>query len=136
MSFTALIHEGHIDLNPPYQRGERDLIKSCFISPNVSIDVVWPESKQIGLIDSIFRNFYIPPVVFAVTKEDGEDVRVCVDGKQRLTSIQKFFDGQASQTSSLSSFLLDSLCFPSVHARYLVGLSYEAQRVFLTSLAD
>jgi hypothetical protein len=57
------------------------------------------ESKQIGLIDSIFRNFYIPPVVFAVTKEDGEDVRVCVDGKQRLTSIQKFFDGQASQTS-------------------------------------
>ncbi|KII92105.1 hypothetical protein PLICRDRAFT_172244 [Plicaturopsis crispa FD-325 SS-3] len=74
----ALIHEGHIDLNPPYQR-----------------DVVWPDSKQIKLIDSIFRNFYIPPVIFAVSKdEDGEDVRVCVDGKQRLTSIQKFFDGQ------------------------------------------
>lgn len=36
-----------------------------------------------GLIDSLFRNFYVPPVVFAVTKdEDGALVRVCVDGKQ------------------------------------------------------
>ncbi|TFK43458.1 hypothetical protein BDQ12DRAFT_675017 [Crucibulum laeve] len=74
----ALIHEGTIDLNATYQR-----------------DVVWGDAKQIRLIDSIFRNFYIPPVVFAVQKdEDGEDVRICVDGKQRLTSIQRFFDGQ------------------------------------------
>ncbi len=28
------------------------------------IDVVWSEIKQIGLIDSIFRNFYIPPIIF------------------------------------------------------------------------
>jgi uncharacterized protein with ParB-like and HNH nuclease domain len=59
-------------------------------------DVVWPTNKQIGLIDSIFRNFYIPPIVFAVQKDEGEDVRICVDGKQRLTSIQKFIDGQVS----------------------------------------
>lgn len=82
MSYSAqelhrYIHEGFIDLNPIYQR-----------------DVVWPETKQIGLIDSIFRNFYIPPVIFAVTKDDdGEPIRICVDGKQRLTSIQKFLDG-------------------------------------------
>ncbi|EPQ56673.1 hypothetical protein GLOTRDRAFT_138339 [Gloeophyllum trabeum ATCC 11539] len=58
-------------------------------------DVVWPENKQIRLIDSIFRNFYIPPIVFTVSKDqDGEDVCTCVDGKQRLTSIQKFIDGQ------------------------------------------
>ncbi|KAH0827513.1 hypothetical protein J3R83DRAFT_4226 [Lanmaoa asiatica] len=82
MSYSAqelhsFIHEGYIDLNPSYQR-----------------DVVWPESKQIGLIDSIFRNFYVPPVIFAIQKDDdGETVRVCVDGKQRLTSIQKFLDG-------------------------------------------
>ncbi|KAF8640100.1 hypothetical protein AX17_001338 [Amanita inopinata Kibby_2008] len=74
----TLIHEGAIDLNPAYQR-----------------DVVWPTSKQVKLIDSIYRNFYIPPVVFAIQRDDeGEEVRICVDGKQRLTSIQKFFDGQ------------------------------------------
>ena len=27
-------------------------------------DVVWPESKMVGIVDSIFRNFYIPPIIF------------------------------------------------------------------------
>jgi Protein of unknown function DUF262 len=57
-------------------------------------DVVWPTGKQMEIIDSLFHNFYIPPVIFAVMRdEDGEEVRVCVDGKQRLTSIVKFLDG-------------------------------------------
>ncbi|KAN0114200.1 Protein of unknown function DUF262 domain containing protein [Russula decolorans] len=71
------IIEGVIDLDPYYQR-----------------DVVWSEVKQIGLIDSVFRNFYIPPIIFAVSQSsDGTERRVCIDGKQRLTSIQKFMDG-------------------------------------------
>lgn len=58
-----------------------------FSSLPKSLDVVWPEAKQIGLIDSIFRNFYIPPIVFAVQQDDdGEEVRVCVDGKQVCSS--------------------------------------------------
>ncbi|EJD00602.1 uncharacterized protein FOMMEDRAFT_142422 [Fomitiporia mediterranea MF3/22] len=61
-----------IDLDPEYQR-----------------DVVWPDTKQSGLIDSLLRNFYIPPIIFAFSQtEDGEERRVCIDGKQRLTSIQ------------------------------------------------
>ncbi|KAF9567353.1 hypothetical protein CPC08DRAFT_703258 [Agrocybe pediades] len=81
----TMIHQGEIDINPPYQR-----------------EVVWPETKQICLIDSIFRNFMIPPVIFAVTndEEDGSEVRTCLDGKQRLTSIQKFFDGQIPHRDS------------------------------------
>ncbi|TFY76700.1 hypothetical protein EWM64_g7312 [Hericium alpestre] len=72
------IHNGEVDLCPPYQR-----------------DVVWPTSKQMEIVDSIYHNFYVPPVIFAVVEdEDGEETRICVDGKQRLTSIQKFFDGQ------------------------------------------
>jgi hypothetical protein len=71
------IHNGKIDLNPPYQR-----------------DIVWPTGKQMEIIDSLYHNFYVPPVIFAVMRdEDGEEVRVCVDGKQRLTSIVKFLDG-------------------------------------------
>ncbi|KAI0739855.1 hypothetical protein C8Q80DRAFT_1274887 [Daedaleopsis nitida] len=67
-----------IDLQPEYQR-----------------DVVWPDKKQISLIDSIFRNFYVPPVIFVVqTAEDGSERRVCVDGKQRLTSIWRFISGE------------------------------------------
>ncbi|KAI0067416.1 hypothetical protein BV25DRAFT_1987816 [Artomyces pyxidatus] len=72
------IIEGTIDLEPEYQR-----------------DIVWSDAKQIGLIDSVFRNFYIPPLIFAVSvAEDGTEKRVCIDGKQRLTSIQRFMDGE------------------------------------------
>ncbi|THU79356.1 hypothetical protein K435DRAFT_558726, partial [Dendrothele bispora CBS 962.96] len=66
-----------VDLNPEYQR-----------------DVVWTKEKQTGLIDSILRNFYIPPVIFAVNvADDGQETKTCIDGKQRLTSIYKFMDG-------------------------------------------
>ncbi|KAG6821635.1 hypothetical protein H0H93_000144 [Arthromyces matolae] len=92
------IHEGGIDLEPSYQRGtpffytlHHQMLNAIFS------DVVWPESKQIFLIHSLFHNYYVPPIVFAVHPVDGEpneEIRVCVDGKQRLTSIQKFCDGQ------------------------------------------
>ncbi|EIM84991.1 uncharacterized protein STEHIDRAFT_60774, partial [Stereum hirsutum FP-91666 SS1] len=72
-SLHEQIVEGTINLDPDYQR-----------------DVVWKEEKQIGLVDSIFRNYYIPPVIFAVkNSDDGTEERVCIDGKQRLTSIQR-----------------------------------------------
>ncbi|KAL4071897.1 hypothetical protein V8B97DRAFT_1942097 [Scleroderma yunnanense] len=72
------VHGGDIDLSPEYQR-----------------DVVWPDSKQIGLIDSILRNFYIPPVIFVTHQhDDGAETKTCIDGKQRLTSIQRFMDGE------------------------------------------
>ncbi|THH15459.1 hypothetical protein EW146_g5020 [Bondarzewia mesenterica] len=71
------IHEGVIDLDPEYQR-----------------DVVWSENKQVNLIDSVLRNFYVPPIIFTVSiADDGTERRTCIDGKQRLTSIQKFMDG-------------------------------------------
>jgi hypothetical protein len=41
------IHSEDIDVQPEYQR-----------------EVVWPETKQVKLIDSVFRNFYIPPIIF------------------------------------------------------------------------
>ncbi|KAI0790828.1 hypothetical protein C8Q75DRAFT_106715 [Abortiporus biennis] len=71
-----LVQDGMIDLTPPYQR-----------------DVVWAATKQSELIDSIYRNFYVPPIVFAIVVEDNEEVMRCVDGKQRLTSIVQFIDG-------------------------------------------
>ncbi|KAH7910427.1 hypothetical protein BJ138DRAFT_1008858 [Hygrophoropsis aurantiaca] len=68
------IIDNSIDLDPEYQR-----------------DVVWAESKQSGLIDSILRNYYMPPIIFAVSiADDGSELRTCIDGKQRLTSIQRF----------------------------------------------
>lgn len=42
-AYPAQILEEQIDLNPDYQRS-----------------VVWPDVKQVGLIDSIIRNYYVP----------------------------------------------------------------------------
>ncbi|KAH6894834.1 hypothetical protein BKA70DRAFT_1199752 [Coprinopsis sp. MPI-PUGE-AT-0042] len=77
------MHNQDIDLDAEYQR-----------------DVVWPDAKQISLIDSIFRNFYVPPVIFATKQhDDGSETKICIDGKQRLTSIRRFMDGQIPRKS-------------------------------------
>jgi hypothetical protein len=44
--------------------------------------------------------------------EDGEEVRVCVDGKQRLTSIVKFLDGH------VCSLLYTHLIMHETHSRF------------------
>jgi uncharacterized protein DUF262 len=95
-----MIHEAEVDLDPEYQRGRychpHSRMYSCATCLPRCIAVVWSVSKQMAIIDSLFHNYYVPPVVFAISKDpvDGYERRLCVDGKQRLTSIQKFFDGQ------------------------------------------
>ena len=104
---AEMIHEGDIDLDPEYQRGRyctliqglhsvRLLIFIARAGDGSPAAVVWSTTKQMAIIDSLFHNYYVPPVVFAISKQDGYETRLCVDGKQRLTSIQKFFDGQVS----------------------------------------
>lgn len=62
------ISAGLLDLDAEYQRGLSFFhnlplcLKPKFI---VLAGIVWNEQKQIGLIDSIFRNYYIPPIVFS-----------------------------------------------------------------------
>lgn len=72
----------------------------------------------------------MPPIIFAVQKDDDEEtVRVCVDGKQRLTSIQKFLDGLVrDHVSTGLSFLLIDL------VRFLVSLTrHVSQRSALNA---
>lgn len=87
----GMVHSGGIDLNPPYQRGlyARALFNS--VVNTLFLEVVWPEEKQSQLIESIFRNYTVPQVVFAVRRdEDGEECRICVDGKQVCLAVNRF----------------------------------------------
>ena len=103
--FAEMIHEGDIDLDPEYQRGRCstlfNLVCCSVVDSAAPLAVVWSSTKQMAIIDSLFHNYYVPPVVFAIAKDpiDGVETRLCVDGKQRLTSIQKFFDGQVRHPS-------------------------------------
>ncbi|AMQ10927.1 putative nuclease [Brazilian marseillevirus] len=70
--FSKLL-DGEISLEATYQR-----------------DMVWPETKQSMLIDSIFLEMYIPALLFSYR----EGLFFCVDGKQRLLSVQRFMSNE------------------------------------------
>jgi len=55
-----------IDLNAEYQRGEYNLAVYFVMAIVISfyIGVVWNDTKQMGLIDSLFRNFHVPSIIF------------------------------------------------------------------------
>lgn len=71
--------------------------------------MVWDETRSSGLIASVLQGYFIPPIIFNVseqmeTLDDGTETmrhyRICVDGKQRLTSLQKFMEGKVAVTDS------------------------------------
>ncbi|CAG8464807.1 5133_t:CDS:10 [Funneliformis caledonium] len=72
------MERGLIDTNPEFQR-----------------DIVWNNTKQCHLIDSILKNYYVPPILFSCKKLDRNRwLRICIDGKQRLTSIRRFMNNE------------------------------------------
>lgn len=64
------------NFNPPYQREEN----------------VWDKELKSFLIDSIMKNFPIPPIFLEqkINQETGKTTYDVVDGKQRLTTIKDF----------------------------------------------
>jgi uncharacterized protein with ParB-like and HNH nuclease domain len=75
--YAHLHSEGELFLNAPYQR-----------------EYVWTASEQQALLDSVFAG--VPMGGIAVVINDGSVGQYCevVDGKQRLTTLMKFMDGE------------------------------------------
>lgn len=68
---VSRIKSGDIDLQPEFQRGE-----------------VWSRTKQQRLIDSILRDWHVPPIhVIENPKSNKQEV---LDGQQRLAAIRDF----------------------------------------------
>src|SRR3954464_15746047 len=62
------------DLQPDFQRGE-----------------VWSTNKKQRLIDSIIRQWHVPPIHLVANDDGTYDV---LDGQQRLTAIRDFVNGK------------------------------------------
>jgi hypothetical protein len=79
------IRDGSLDLQPDFQRG-----------------AVWPKQKQRLLVDSVLRNWYVPPI--HVVRTESEE-QIVLDGQQRLRAIFEFVterltvDGRAEPAS-------------------------------------
>jgi len=71
---------------PPYQR------KS-----------VWSKKKKQSLMDSLFRRYYIPKLVIReVRLSDTQTLNEIIDGQQRITTVQEFFNNQYPLPKSLA----------------------------------
>lgn len=68
------IRSCEIDLQPDFQRGE-----------------VWSTAKKQRLVDSILRDWHIPPLHVIVDSDSGQ--QLVLDGQQRLAAIRDFVDG-------------------------------------------
>ena len=73
-SISDMVDSNAIDISPKYQRRER-----------------WNENKESELIESFLLNIPVPPIYLA---EDEYGIYSVIDGKQRITSINKFLNGQ------------------------------------------
>ena len=75
------------DFNPAYQRLS-----------------VWSDEKQSFLIDSILRNFPIPPIFLHqhIDEDTGRTSYDVIDGKQRLTSIVRFIKNEIPVASDMA----------------------------------
>src|ERR1700759_5395595 len=82
---VARIDSRDLDLQPNFQRGE-----------------VWSKTKKQRLIDSILRDWHVPPI--HVVENPRTRKQEVLDGQQRLAAIRDFVDGEfavAGQTEPL-----------------------------------
>ena len=67
--------------------------KQIKLDPEFQRRGVWSENAKIRFIESLFLNIPIPQILLAPRKEDKNSF-IILDGKQRLLTIQEFWDGK------------------------------------------
>ncbi|MBU0739792.1 MAG: DUF262 domain-containing protein [Alphaproteobacteria bacterium] len=75
-SLVDRVDRGDIDLQPDFQRQE-----------------VWPTAKKKRLIDTVLREWSIPPIHLVVVDDNKLEV---LDGQQRLAAIRDFLHNRFS----------------------------------------
>jgi len=103
------ISNGDLNLQPNFQRGE-----------------VWGPAKRQKLIDSILRQWHVPPIHVIQSVDGGEDE--VLDGQQRLVSIRDFIGGKFRINGLVEPF--DEKIFALNNLRFQ-DLSQEWRRKFL-----
>lgn len=68
--------------------------KALILHPEFQRASVWDKKRQSRLIESLMLNLPIPPCFLAEDEGDEEDVKVVVDGQQRLMAVHDFYHGR------------------------------------------
>jgi Protein of unknown function DUF262/HNH endonuclease len=84
---------------------------------------VWAVKKQQSLFDSLFRRFYVPRLVIReVRLSQDRTVREIIDGQQRITAIQDYFDNKYKLPASLEDI------HPDLANKFFDELSTELRK--------
>ncbi|SFU55338.1 Protein of unknown function DUF262 [Clostridium sp. DSM 8431] len=83
-SIYRRIVDNEIDLQPDFQRGE-----------------VWSAQRKRKLIDTILREWQVPPIHLVQSKDYSDEV---LDGQQRLVSIREFMDNKLKVDGGIKPF--------------------------------
>ncbi|MER8648960.1 DUF262 domain-containing protein [Mesorhizobium sp. M0586] len=109
-TIVGRIENGDLDLQPDFQRGE-----------------VWSTQKKRRLIDSILRNWYIPPIhTVLVPESNKQDV---LDGQQRLVAIRDFVRNLYPVDGNIQPF---DPAISRLDGLYYTDLPKDARRLFDT----
>lgn len=106
-----LSKEKKLDLNPKYQRGK-----------------VWLDEHKTGLIDSIITGILINPIIF--NYDSKKDVYICMDGKQRISTIIDFINNEISYNNSGLSYYFSEIMIKNKKINATI-LTKEEQIKFL-----
>ena len=76
--------------------------KRYIVRPPYQRKTVWDTGKKQALLDSLFRRYYIPGIVIREVRLDRQDSRrEVIDGQQRISTVQEFYDNKLRLPSSL-----------------------------------
>lgn len=91
---------------------------------------VWAVKKQQSLFDSILRRFYVPRLVIReVRLSQARTVKEIIDGQQRITAIQEFYNNEFKLPSSLVDI------HPDLANKYYNELTSELRKFIDKELA-
>lgn len=115
-TLLSRIRNGDLDLQPDFQRGE-----------------VWSYAKKQKLIDSVLRQWHVPPIHVIETKESA--LQEVLDGQQRLVSIRDFADDKVKINGQIEPLheeicRLDGLTYSQLPEAYRRRFDQFTIRVF------
>ena len=92
---------------------ENEQLKKYNYEPPYQRKSVWSEEKQSFFIDSLLRNYPVPPIFLHKKIDDstGKQTFDVIDGKQRLTSIKKFLSNEIPAISDNDADILSGVYF-------------------------
>ncbi len=89
-------------LNISVQRFIEDYFYRIDLDADYQREKIWTEAEQKLLLDSILSDIDIPKIYLAKTQKNREFDYECIDGKQRMTALLRFFKPEPEEESPLT----------------------------------